>query len=839
MVRRPRGVAALRRLALLLPALVLLARRFLVAWPAAAWCSLAPRRPGASLRGGCAHARRSDAVARNAVAADNTINGRASSNRSYSSLSAPKPAKLERVKTEVKLDWNPLNERVDGLPRFDAIRPEHLMSGVMLAIDQFGVDLERYQVSLAVAYTRPWRFTWEKFARPLELMLDRVDSVWGTVGLLRDVNGTDIEVHNAHHRLTFMLIEVSMIFAQSEDFYMACQLLKLDKRLSEEQRRIVDWYQRESWHGGVGLQTAKVAMRFNKGQQELAYLAALFAANVAADEDETSWLLERPEDVSGLPPALRAVALAAAIREGHSGTPEAGPWLLTLQPSSYEAAMKHCTRRALREEMYLAHAGRGWRERQRPKGSKGFESGSVTTKAELKPKKGDNAWIVDRMLELRQEWAGDVGYANFADLAFASRMASISQVEALLSRLWNVSLPVARSETSELAAFARARGETEKLMPWDLPFWRARLWEQQTGWAEDDFRPYLEIDAVLAGVFGLVKRLFGIIIRKADIDQPSWAGAQYFHIYDDPSSAPVAGFFFDAVSASSQRGERGERPHFWAEPGLGYSKHLGTQGVPRRPVAYVLGEAALGNPGALAAPGKVPVFLSLAETQQLFGAFGCALQELLSEPEEGLAAGTRILELDAAGFVPRFFELWATEPRTLRSFAKHYESAEALPEVAIEAAAASERFFPGTRLLSEVQQAQLDIDLHLRYKPGGLETPLDVASIAEARASVGTPRTAVEDGRSLCAFIDIFSGGQAAGRYAGLWASVLAADAFEAFEEAGLDDDAAVRRLGFSLRAEVLAPGGGRRPLDAFKALLGRSPRVQPLLQRLGLAPAS
>ncbi|CAK0816790.1 unnamed protein product, partial [Prorocentrum cordatum] len=217
---------------------------------------------------------------------------------------------------------------------------------------------------------------------------------------------------------------------------------------------------------------------------------------------------------------------------------------------------------------------------------------------------------------------------------------------------------------------------------------------------------------------------------------------------------------------------------------------------------------------------EVEPLLAFDQVRGLFRAMGAAVRELLTDQGEGLAAGSKGMELDMVNFLPEFLELWAYEPGTLRSMGRHARTGAPLPEPLLAAAVTSRSFGAGIPLLEDVRLAQLDLDLHARFDPGrGGDVWQQVAGGSQENLS----HLPVFAGESLLnGMTEEFATGYAAGRYAGLWARVLAADAFAAFEERGLGDARAVRELGLRLRREVVAPGGGREPLDAYRAFRGR-----------------
>lgn len=181
-------------------------------------------------------------------------------------------------------------------------------------------------------------------------------------------------------------------------------------------------------------------------------------------------------------------------------------------------------------------------------------------------------------------------------------------------------------------------------------------------------------------------------------------------------------------------------------------------------------------------------------------------------------------------------ENWCYDRKTLYSFAKHFESGEPLPEDLYQRLLAAKNFRAGTLSLRQIHFACTDLELHSRYVPGGDESIFDCEKRVAENTTVMPP---LPEDRFLCGFSHIFAGGYSAGYYSYKWAEVLSADSFAAFEEAGLDDEKAVRETGRRFRDTVLALGGGKPPGDVFKEFRGREPSVEPLLRHNGLLPAA
>lgn len=232
--------------------------------------------------------------------------------------------------------------------------------------------------------------------------------------------------------------------------------------------------------------------------------------------------------------------------------------------------------------------------------------------------------------------------------------------------------------------------------------------------------------------------------------------------------------------------------------------------------------------------GDKPSLMTFREVETVFHEFGHALQHMLTKQDEGLVAGIRGIEWDAVELPSQFMENWCYQRDTLMSIAKHYETGEPLPEEVYLKLLAAKTFRAGSLSLRQIRFASLDLELHTKYNPDGPESVYDIDNRVAQRTQVIPP---LPEDRFLCSFNHIFAGGYAAGYYSYKWAEVLSADAFSAFEDAGLDSDKTIRETGHRFRETILALGGGKSPLEVFVEFRGREPSPEPLLRHNGLLP--
>ena len=678
-----------------------------------------------------------------------------------------------------------------GVPAYPLFRAEHVQPGVEAL-------LERLEADLAVLETHA-PATWEGVVDGLERIGDRVHYVWGLVTHLMSVQNTP-ELRTAHDAMQSRVIEVTTKLGQSRPVFDKLTELREGAAwagLTEPQRRAVEALLLDAKLGGVALEGAEKE-RFNALQQELAELSTRFSNNVLDATKAFQLDLTREDEVAGLPASLRALAAQASEVEG--ATPEAGPWRITLDFPSFFPFLQHSTRRDLREQVFRA---------QRQRASSG----------EL-----DNTELILEILRKRRELAQLLGFATWAERSLASKMApGIEPVEELLEELRVVAFPAAEKELEELIEFARAAGapEADDFQPWDRGFWSERMREARFDLRAEELRPYFPFDRVLEGLFDLSRRLFGITVREATGTVDGWNEDVTYYVLEDESGTRIASFFLDAYARSKDK-----RGGAWMNHALGRTRLFpGESGAPRLPVAIIVCNF---TPPL----GGKPALLTFDEVETLFHEFGHAIQHMATRVDYGLVAGIENVEWDAVELPSQFMENWCYHEPTLRGLAKHYETGEPLPKADFDKLVAARTFLAGLQTLRQIEFSKTDIELHHRFDPDGDESVLQLQNRIGELTSVG-PR--FEGDRYLCAFGHIFAGGYSAGYYSYKWAEVLSADAFSAFEEAGLDDEAAIEATGRRFRETVLALGGGREPMEVFKDFRGREPSTAALLRHSGL----
>ena len=680
---------------------------------------------------------------------------------------------------------NPLLSE-EGLPKYDEIRPEHVIPAVDAMAAAVEKDLARIEKDLRAP-------SWETVIEELNTMEDWFDRVWSPVGHLNAVRN-EPALREAYLAAQPKIVALSLKLGQSKDVYE--KLLAIKKggdwdALDEGQRRAIDQRLLGAELSGIALEGEK-RERFNKLSEELSQLATKFNNNVLDATKEFKLVLKERAEVEGLTDSAKEMLAHSYARENAPAKPDPanGPWLLTLDAPVYLAFMQFGAHRGLREKLYRAFVSRA-------------SSGDK-----------DNTPLMESILKLRKEKAGLLGYNSYAEVSLATKMArDPGEVNALLEELLKASYEPAKKELDEVTAFANAGGHAGALAHWDLSYWSKRLEEKKFGYTDDELRPYFSLEKVLGGLFAVTERLFGVKVAAADGEARTWNKDVRFFKIADRSGRHIASFFLDAYSRPENK-----RGGAWMN---GIHGRRVWKGGERIPVATLVCNF---TPPV----GEKPSLLTFGEVTTMFHEFGHGLQHMLTKIGYSDVAGIGGVEWDAVELPSQFMENWCYHKETLLGMAKHYKTGETLPVETFEKMYAARSYHAGMMMLRQLSFAMTDMALHTADKP-------EIKAIERAVAERTALIPPLPENRFLCSFSHIFAGGYAAGYYSYKWAEVLSADAFSAFEEAGLEDAEALSQTGARFRDTVLALGGSRHPSEVFKAFRGREPSPQALLRHNGL----
>jgi oligopeptidase A len=675
---------------------------------------------------------------------------------------------------------NPLLD-LEGLPRFEAFRPEH----VTPAIETL---LERARDAVARAQDPAIASTWEDFVAPLEAATERLGRAWGMVGHLNGVADTPAlrAVYNENlpkvTEFWTALGQNTALFAK----YRALRAVPGFDAMPRARRRIVEHALRDFRLGGAEL-VSPARERYAEIQEQQAALAQKFGENVLDATKAFTLDIDDESRLAGLPRDALEAAREEAQRAGQPG------WRFTLQFPSYFPVMQYAQDRALRETLYRAYVTRA------------SELGSDPAL--------DNGPVIAQTLALRAEEAGLLGYPSFADVSLVPKMAaSPTEVIGFLRDLAARARPSAERDMAQLRAFARTDLGLESLQAWDVAFASERLKEARYAFSDNEVKQYFQLPRVLEGLFGLIERLFDVRL-SVDAAQTWHPEVRFYRI--ERAGALIGQFYLDMYARPSKR------PGAWMDDARG-RKRLAT-GL-QTPVAYL-------TCNVQAPIGDRPALLSHDDVITLFHEFGHGLHHMLTDVDELGVSGISGVEWDAVELPSQFMENFCWEWEIVRSMTSHVDSGEPLPRALFDRMLAARNFQSGMQTLRQVEFALFDMRLHAECGDRGAIDATAVQALLDAVRKEVAVIVPPEFNRFQNSFSHIFAGGYAAGYYSYKWAEVLSADCYAAFEEEGVLNAQTGRRF----LQEILSVGGSRPAIESFRAFRGREPRIDALLRHSGM----
>ena len=670
---------------------------------------------------------------------------------------------------------NPLLD-TSSLPRFDELAPDQVVPALseLIAVHRRKLD------ALLDEHPEP---DFDTLVPVIEEMDHELSRVWSPVSHLQGVLES-IEWREAYNAALPLLTEHGTELSQNSRLQQAYAAARrqLPADAPASQQSVLQHALRDFHLAGVDLPDAKKE-RFRDIVRELVATQAAFEHNVQDSQDAWSFSVHDEQDLAGLSPQDIARAAGEARRRDRQG------WLLTLDFPTYDAVMRHADNRGLREKFY-----RAWVTRASDRGGN---------------PEWDNSANIERILALRHEAAQLVGFDNYAEYSLATKMAGSSdEVIAFLRDLATHTRAAAEAEMAEIAEFAGIA-----LAPWDVPYWLEKLKQKKHLVSNEELRQYFPVKKVIAGLFELAERLYGIRLEREKGVTTWHDDVRYYSVHDEDGSL-IGGFYVDLFARS------GKRSGAWIDECV-VRKNL--NGHATLPVGYLVCN--------FPPPDEAhPSLLTHHDVVTLFHEFGHMLHHLLTRIDYPSIAGINGVPWDAVELPSQFMENFAWHFDVLSRCTSHIETGEPLPRELFDRLDNSRHLGAALAMMRQLEFALFDFRLHVEYRPGAPSHALEI--LAEVRDEVALLPTP-EYNRFPHNFSHIFSGGYAAGYYSYKWAEVLAADAFGAFEEAGVFDTETARRF----RREILEIGGSRDIMQAYVAFRGRHPEIDALLRHAGIQP--
>lgn len=622
--------------------------------------------------------------------------------------------------------------------------------------------------------------TFETLEKTGEL-LDRVDSVFWNLSS-SDTNDAlqaverDVAPLSAKHRST--ISQNAKLFQRIDAIYQK----RASLGLNPEQARLVERYHLRFVRAGAQLAPPQKA-RMAEIEEKLAALTTKFSQNLLADTAAFELVLDKKEDLAGLPESFQVSAAETAKQRK-----KPGKWVVTLQRSSVEPFLQMSARRDLREKAFRAWALRGDNENQY-----------------------DNKPLIREILMLRLEKANLLGYKTFAHYALDDVMAKTPEnAQALMNKVWEPALKTAKTEIGELQAAMAADKQEGKLEPWDWRYYAEKVRLAKYDLNEEQIKPYFPLDRMIEATFWVAGRLFGLsFVERKDLpkyhpDLRSW------EVKD--SSGKTVGIFYGDYYARPSKQSGAWMNNFRKQQQL----------VSALPV--VVNNLNFNKP-----PAGQQALLSYDDAETLFHEFGHGLHGLLSKVTYPTFSGTNVPR-DFVELPSQIYEHWLGQKEVLQKFAIHYKTGEPIPQTLLDKIQKARNFNQGFATVEYLASAMVDMEWHLIDKP----VTIDVREMeASWLKKIGMPREIIMRHRSPH-FAHIFSNDYAAGYYSYMWSEVLDTDGFEAFKEKGNPFDPETARR---LYENIYSAGGAKDPMELYETFRGHKPDTDALMRHRGFAP--
>ena len=663
-----------------------------------------------------------------------------------------------------------------GVPPFEKIKVEHYMPAFRAGIDENQREVKAIAESTAPA-------TFANTVEPLEksgALLKRVTSVF----FVLSESMTD-------EKMQAIATEVSPLLSKnSDDILLNERLFERIKRVYEnrekenltpEQKRLTEIYYKRFLRNGAAL-PQEMKDRLRKINEELGLLELKFSDNVLAENNAFQMVLDKREELAGLPEGVVSGAAEAAQERGLTGK-----WVFTLHKPSLLPFLAYSDRRDLREKLY-----RGY-----------FEKGNNNDSL-------DNKAILVKITNLRIDKAHILGFPSFADYSLTENMAqNPDKVYTFLGQIWEPARRKALQEAAEWEALGKKDDPSFKLQPWDWWYYAEKVRKAKYDLDEESLRPYFKLENVLQGAFDVAGKLYGLkFVERKDIPKYH-KDVRVFEVLEK-DGRHVGIFYTDYFPRASKRG------------GAWMNSFRDQSIVGGKRIAPVVS-----NNGNFSKPtGDKPALLSFEEVTTLFHEFGHALHGLLMNVTYSTVGGAG-MPIDFIELPSQIMENWASEPEVLKSYAKHYQTGEVMPDSLIAKMSNAKRFNQGFETVEYLAASILDMDWHR------LQTPFEGSPLEFEKRSmerIGLMPEILPRYRSTY-YLHIFGGGYSAGYYSYIWAQVLDADAFQAFKETSLFDSEAAARF----RKFILERSGTDEAMKLYKEFRGAEPKVDALLKRKGL----
>ncbi|MEZ8865920.1 oligopeptidase A [Vibrio splendidus] len=676
---------------------------------------------------------------------------------------------------------NPLLTFTD-LPPFSQIKPEHVKPAVEQVIEECRNKIEQ----VLEGNTSP---SWDNLVAPIDEVDDRLGRIWSPVSHMNSVMNSD-ELRDAYESCLPVLSEYGTWVGQHKGLFEAYKAIKASEAfsaLNQAQQKTITDALRDFELSGIGL-PADEQHRYGEISKRQSELGSQFSNNVLDATMGWSKQITDVAELAGMPESALAAAQAAAEAKEQEG------YLLTLDIPSYLPVMTYCDNQELRKELYEAYVTRA--------SDRGPNAG-----------KWDNTEIITEQLKLRHEIARMLGFSTYSEKSLSTKMAETpDQVLGFLNDLAVKAKPQGEREVEELRQFAEKEFGVSELNLWDIAYYSEKQKQSLFEISDEELRPYFPESNAVSGLFEVLNRVFGMSVTEREGVDTWHDSVRFFDIFDATGTLRGS-FYLDLYAREHKRGGA------WMDDCRG--RRITQSGELQTPVAYLT--CNFNKP-----VGDKPALFTHDEVVTLFHEFGHGIHHMLTQVDTGAVSGINGVPWDAVELPSQFLENWCWEEEALSFISGHFETGEALPKEMLEKMLAAKNFQSAMFILRQLELGLFDFTLHTEYDPEVGARVLETLADVKSKVSV---LPSLDWNRFSHSFGHIFAGGYSAGYYSYLWAEVLSADAFSAFEEEGIFNT----ETGNRFLNNILEMGGSEEPMELFKRFRGREPRIDAMLRHAGI----
>lgn len=686
-----------------------------------------------------------------------------------------------------------------GAPQFDKIKTEHYLPAFEQAITEAKAEID-------AIVNNPDAPNFDNTIAALDEAGGRLNDVAGIFYNLMEADTND-QMQDIAEKVSPMMTEYSMYVSLNEPLFARVKAVhESAEGLEPDQARLLEKTWKSFVRSGANL-GAEDKETYSKLSEQLSLLTLQYGKNVLAATNAFTLNLTDEADLEGLPDFVREAAVETAKSKEMEG------WAFDLSAPSYGAFMKYSTRRDLRQKMWMAYNTRA-------------------TEGE-----NSNIELCRQIAELRLKIANILGYETYADYALEERMAKNPQtVNEFIQKLLEPSLPAAKAEVKELYEYARANGfEDSEIQPWDFGFWSEKLKDARYSISDEQLKPYFRLESCIDAAFGLAGKLYGLTFEERK-DIPVYHPDVKVYDVKDADGVHKALFYADFFPRASKRGGA------WMTEFRGQSI---VNGVEKRPFISLVTNFTKPTAGK-------PALLTHDELTTLLHEFGHSLHGILAEGRYSSLTGTNVSR-DFVELPSQIMENWAFEPEFLDTFARHFETGEALPDTLINKIVEAKNYNAAYAQVRQLQFGILDMAWHTLKGDSGsgqfgasassatnrisdLKTMQELGTIAFEKEALKSSNVipSIPEACISTSFSHIFSGGYSAGYYSYKWSEVLEADAFSLFKEKGIFNT----EVSHSFRDNILSKGCSEDEDVLYRRFRGHDPEPEALLEKLGIVKA-